>query len=66
MYLGVRENKEVNTMDIGTKVTTEYGGRVMNGTIIGAHGSADYYAVRLENGETIYRWGADLEERKGE
>ena len=46
---------------IGIRVTTFYGGQKLNGTITGRHGTVDYYAVRLETGETIYRYGADLE-----
>ena len=46
--------------NIGMNVKTYHGGQVTSGKIIGKHGSADYYAVRLENGETVYKWGADL------
>ena len=45
---------------IGSRVTTLYGGHELAGTITGRHGTVDYYAVRLETGETIYRYGADL------
>lgn len=45
---------------IGSRVATTFGGNVINGTVTGKHGSADYYAVRIETGEVIYRYGADL------
>lgn len=47
---------------IGSKVTAMFGGQKMNGTVVGRHGTVDYYAVRLETGEVIYRYGADLTE----
>jgi hypothetical protein len=47
---------------IGSKVTTMVGGQEIKGTVVGRHGTVDYYAVRLETGETIYRYGADLTE----
>lgn len=49
--------------EIGSKVTARQGGKEMPGTITGRHGSADYYAVRMDNGELIYQWGDDLKQR---
>ena len=46
---------------INERVRTYFGGKLISGVIVGKHGSADYFAVRLESGETIYRWAADLE-----
>lgn len=51
---------------IGSKVTARQGGNEMPGTITGRHGSTEYYAVRLDNGELIYQWGNDLKQRKEE
>ena len=48
-------------MKIGDKVTTNYAGIARTGTITGKHGSADYYAVKLDSGMVIYRWAADME-----
>lgn len=46
---------------INDKVKTYFGGKLLSGVIVGKHGSADYFAVRLETGEIIYRWAADFE-----
>lgn len=46
---------------INDTIKTMFGGKLLHGVIIGKHGSADYYAVRLETGENCYRYGADLE-----
>ena len=48
-------------MKIGDKVATRFGGKIVLGEITGKHGDADYYAVRIETGEVIYRWAADME-----
>lgn len=48
--------------EIGSKVTARQGGKETAGTITGRHGSAEYYAVQLETGETIYQWGNDLKQ----
>lgn len=45
---------------IGNKVATMYGGEIVNGTVTGKHGEFDFYAVRLESGKVIYRYGAEL------
>lgn len=58
-----RRPEGMETMRIGEKVITEYGGALMSGIITGKHGSADYYAVQLWTGEIIYRYGADLEKK---
>jgi hypothetical protein len=51
------------TFEIGQKVTARQNGKEIHGTITGKHGTAEYYAVRLETGETIHQWGNDLTER---
>jgi hypothetical protein len=48
-------------MKIGSKVKTMYGGKLVNATITGKHGDCEYYAIRLENAEVIYRYAEDLE-----
>ena len=53
--------KMKNTFNLNDSVKTFFGGKQLHGVIVGKHGSADYFAVRLENGETIYRWSSDLE-----
>jgi len=48
-------------MKINDRIITEHGGKKVLGTITGKHGSADYYAVRLANGELVYKYGDDME-----
>ena len=32
----------------------------MDGRIVGKHGTADYYAVKTLDGQTVYRWGNEI------
>lgn len=48
-------------MRIGDKIVTRFCGKIVLGVITGKHGEADYYSVKLETGEVIYRWAADMD-----
>lgn len=45
---------------IGDYVTTLYNGFAADGVITGKHGSADYYAIRLNDNTLVYRWAEDI------
>ena len=47
--------------NIGDLVKCYFGGKWEIGEITGKHGTADYYAITLDNGYAIYRWAEDLE-----
>lgn len=46
---------------IGDLVKTYFCGKLEVGEVVGKHGSADYYSVKLDNGYSCYRYGEDLE-----
>lgn len=48
--------------NINDKIKTMFGGVLHDGVIVGKHGSADYYAVKLDDGTACYRYGADFVE----
>lgn len=48
-------------MKIGDKVVTRFCGKMILGVITGKHGDTDYYAVKIETGEVIYRWASDMD-----
>lgn len=45
---------------IGDYVCTLVNGFAMDGHITGKHGSADYYAIKTLDGETVYRFGEQI------